>query len=134
MQQKNDAADDVRLDKWLWAARFFKTRSQAAQAVSGGKVHLNGGRVKPARKVQVGDELVIGRGILVFRVTVLAVCVRRRPAVEARQLYEESEESIRERELQREQRRLMNMDRMAPVRKPDKRDRRKIRSFTRKDD
>ena len=105
--------DKVRIDKWLWAARFFKTRTMAAQAVAGGKVHLNGARIKPARLIQPGDELRIRRGELEFVVTVLAVMDKRRPAKEAQLLYEESEESI----LQREQHRA----------------RRRIRSFTRKD-
>ena len=132
-QHGKERADGIRLDKWLWAARFFKTRSQAAQAVSGGKVHLGGARVKPARKVEVGDELDIGRGEYLFRVKVLAVSARRGPATEARKLYEESEESILERERRREERRLLNMSQTMPARRPDKRDRRKIRAFTRKD-
>ena len=67
------STDKVRIDKWLWAARFFKTRSQATQAVSGGRVQVNGARVKPARLVQVGEELRIRRGEVEFIVTVLGV-------------------------------------------------------------
>ncbi|WP_136807541.1 RNA-binding S4 domain-containing protein [Desulfosediminicola flagellatus] len=125
--------DSVRIDKWLWAARFFKTRSIAAKAVNGGKVHHNGSRTKAAKVVEVGDKLVISKGPVEFAVTVLAVSPYRRPAVEARLLYEESEESIRERETQRDLRRMMNAGHSAPVGKPGKRDRRKIKEFIRKD-
>ena len=73
----------VRLDKWLWAARFFKTRTMAGQAVSGGKVHCNGQRVKPSRVVQLGDELRIQRGIVEMTVAVKGLSDQRRPAQEA---------------------------------------------------
>jgi ribosome-associated heat shock protein Hsp15 len=125
--------DKVRIDKWLWAARFFKTRSMAAQAVAGGKVHLNDARIKPARLIQPGDELRIRRGELEFMVTVLALLDKRRPAKEAQLLYEESEESISQRQQYKEKKRLEAANRMyGPVKRPDKRARRKIRSFTRK--
>lgn len=131
----NEMAEDrVRIDKWLWAARFFKTRSMAAQAVTGGKVHVNGARIKPARMVQPGEELRIRRGELEFIVIVQAVSDKRRPAKEAQLLYVETEESIRQRENTREQKRLEAADRMyGPMKRPDKRERRKIRKFTRKD-
>jgi len=126
--------DKVRIDKWLWAARFFKTRTMASQAVAGGKVHLNGARIKPARLVQSGDELRIRRGELEFWVTVLALLDKRRPAKEAQLLYEESEESILQRQQHKKKKRLEAADRMhGPVKRPDKRSRRQIRSFTRKD-
>ena len=128
------AEDRVRIDKWLWAARFFKTRSMAAQAVTGGKVHVNGTRIKPARMVQPGEELRIRRGELEFIVIVQAVSDKRRPAKEAQLLYAETEESIRQREDTREQKRLEAADRMyGPMKRPDKRERRKIRKFSRKD-
>lgn len=128
------AEDRVRIDKWLWAARFFKTRSMAAQAVSGGKVHVNGARIKPARLVQPGDELRIRRGELEFVVVVQGVTDKRRPVREAQLLYEETEASVQQREAQREQKRLENVDRMyGPVKRPDKRARRQIKRFTRKD-
>jgi len=128
------AEDKVRIDKWLWAARFFKTRSMAAQAVSGGKVHVNGARIKPARMVQPGEELRIRRGEIEFTVIVQAVSDKRRPAKEAQQLYEETEASVRQRDTVREQKRLEAADRMyGPMKRPDKRERRKIRKFTRKD-
>jgi ribosome-associated heat shock protein Hsp15 len=124
----------IRLDKWLWAARFFKTRSMAAQAITGGKVHLNGNRVKAARSVSVGDQLSITIGFMEFHITVLAVSGYRRPAKEAVLLYIESDESIRLRAEQREIRRMANVGYAAPVKKPSKRDRRKIKSFTRNDE
>ena len=131
----NEMAEDrVRIDKWLWAARFFKTRSMAAQAVTGGKVHVNGARIKPARIVQPGEELRIRRGELEFIVIVQAVSDKRRPAKEAQLLYVETEESFRQRENTREQKRVEAADRMyGPMKRPDKRERRKIRKFTRKD-
>ena len=126
--------DRVRIDKWLWAARFFKTRSLAAQAVAGGKVHFNGARIKPARMVQAGDELRIRRGEVEFVVIVQDVAEKRGPAKEAQLLYNETEASIRSREEIRERRRLEAADRMyGPVKRPDKRARRRIRSFIRKD-
>ncbi|KPJ97793.1 MAG: tRNA synthetase RNA-binding protein [Desulfobacterales bacterium SG8_35] len=128
------AEDKVRIDKWLWAARFFKTRSMATQAVTGGKVHVNGARIKPARLVQPGDELRIRRGELEFIVIVQEVSDKRGPAREAQLLYEETESSIQQREALRESKRLEAADRMyGPVKRPDKRARRQIRSFTRKD-
>ena len=125
---------EVRLDKWLWAARFFKTRSAASQAVTGGRVHLNGARTKPAKQVQIGDELRIHCNEVEFLVKVLGLGVRRGPAVEARLLYEESAASISARERQREQRRLEVAGPQAPKHRPGKRDRRLIRSFTRQEE
>ena len=128
------AENTVRIDKWLWAARFFKTRSMAAQAVTGGKIHVNGARVKPARAVQLGDELRIRRGELEFIVIVQGISDRRRPAREAQMLYEETESSLQQREEIREQKRLEAASKMyGPMKRPDKRERRQIRSFTGKD-
>lgn len=123
----------IRIDKWLWAARFFKTRSLASQAVNGGKVHINDNRVKPSRTVLVGDVLTIQKQELTFVVTVLAVNQYRRPAKEAQGLYEESEQSLKEREEHRETRRLIRAPGAAPAKRPGKRDRRKIREFIRKE-
>ena len=126
--------DKVRIDKWLWAARFFKTRSMAAQAVTGGKVHVNGARIKPARIILPGDELRIRRGELEFIVIVKDLSDKRRPASEAQLLYEETEYSIQQRQATREQKRLEAANKMyGPMKRPDKRERRQIRSFTRKD-
>ncbi|BCL60297.1 RNA-binding protein [Desulfomarina profundi] len=129
---KKTQPDTVRLDKWLWAARFFKTRSLAAKAVNGGKVHLNGARTKAARAVKAGDDLFITRGGVEFKVKVLGLSLYRRPAVEARLLYEEYEESIKAREEKRELRRMFNAGFSSPSKKPGKRDRRKIKEFVRK--
>lgn len=122
----------IRLDKWLWASRFFKTRSLAAKAVQGGKVHLNDARVKPSRIVTIGDTLVISRNEILFTVTVSGVSKYRRPAVEARLLYVETEESIELRGNQREMKRLLRASDSPPPKRPDKRERRKIREFIRK--
>jgi ribosome-associated heat shock protein Hsp15 len=88
----------LRLDKWLWAARFFKTRNIAAKAVSGGKVLVRGDRVKPAKPIQIGDDLTVQRGLFRYAITVERLNDKRRSASEARQMYHESDESIRERE------------------------------------
>ena len=124
--------DKVRIDRWLWAARFFKTRSMAAQAVTGGRVHVDGVRVKPAKMVQAGDVLRIRRGEIEFVVTVLGLAAKRGPAKVAQLLYEESEESIAAREKIREQKRLLAMGRLQPTRRPTKQERRQIISFTKK--
>ena len=124
----------VRIDKWLWAARFFKTRSLASQAVSGGKIHINAGRVKPSKIVAIGDSLRIQRGEVEYVVEVLALSGKRGPAAQAQTLYEETEASRALREANREERRLLAAERVGPVGRPSKRDRRLIRSFTRKDE
>jgi ribosome-associated heat shock protein Hsp15 len=124
--------DKVRIDKWLWAARFFKTRSMAAQAVAGGRVQVDGVRVKPAKMVQAGDILRIRRGEIEFVVTLLRIASRRGPAKEAQLLYEESSESIAAREKIREEKRLLAMGSLQPTRRPTKQERRQIINFTRK--
>ena len=130
MTQENP--EGVRIDKWLWASRFFKTRSSAAQAVSGGKVHLNGARVKPAKPVKVGDMLRIQRGENEFVITVLGLSDKRGPAKTAQGLYEETEQSRLAREQKREEKVLLAVKQMVPKKRPSKRDRRLIRNFTRK--
>ena len=114
----------LRIDRWLWAARFFKTRSSAAAAVAGGKVHLNGQRTKPAKAVRAGDRLDVRRGDLRWEVAVLAVAERRGPASEARALYEELPESVERREREREERRARRL--AAGMGRPTKRDRRQL--------
>ena len=110
-----------RIDRWLWAARFFKTRSLARKAVSAGRVELNGQAARPAKNVTVGDRLDVTTPGGRFEVTVVALNEQRRPANEARQLYEESAESIsarrRERELRRERRAGVRFDRVRPDRR-----------------
>lgn len=125
--------EKIRIDKWLWAARFFKTRSMASKAVSGGHVHVNGARVKPARIIQIGDRLFIRRGHVEFEVVVLELSDRRGPAVRARTLYEETVASIEKRAEKARERRLLKPADTPPAKRPDKRDRRKIRKFLRKD-
>ena len=119
----------VRLDKWLWAARFFKTRSVAREAVAGGKVHLNGNRAKPGRAINAGDELRIQRGEEEFIITVLEPSMRRGPAAVARTLYEESEENRSRREKLAEDRKLEHQQHHTRERRPDKRQRRRIIRF-----
>lgn len=125
--------DKVRLDKWLWAARFFKTRSLAAEAVSGGKVHVNGSRAKPARAVQIGDILSIRRGPYEFVIVVQGLSSQRGPAKQAVLLYEETSESLHKRESVAAQLRSRVRDTPHPERKPTKRDRRRIIRFTQGD-
>lgn len=119
----------MRIDKWLWVARFFKTRAQATMAISGGKVHLNGGRIKPSRQLKAGDTLSIRKGPYRFEITVDALATRRRPATEARMLYSESEASADERQQLYRQRKLEGHNVRARERKPDKRTRRLIHKF-----
>lgn len=121
--------EDLRLDRWLWAARFFKTRSLAQQAIAGGHVHLNGQRVKAARSVRPGDQLGITRGEERFEVRVIALAARRGPAAVARGLYEETEESMAARAAAQQMRRDLAGSR-PPASRPDKRDRRRLISFT----
>lgn len=90
-------SDKVRIDKWLWAARFFKTRSMATEAIDGGHVHLNGDRIKPARTVKMGDMLRIHTQHGDFEVQVRMLSDKRGPAEQARLLYEETAESIEKR-------------------------------------
>jgi ribosome-associated heat shock protein Hsp15 len=113
----------MRIDKWLWTARLFKTRTMAAAAVSGGRVHVNGVAVKPSREVQSGDELEITVGAVRRTVTVRGAAERRVSAAEAASLYDETEESIAERERQAELRRLSGPVNLG--RRPTKRDRRR---------
>ena len=125
--------EKIRIDKWLWAARFFKTRSLASQAVSGGHVQVNTIRVKPSRLVQIGDTLRIRRGEEALVVMVLGVSGRRGPASQAQALYQETDDSKQNREAARQQRQE-GLSGLPPSRRPDKRDRRKIRKLLRKDD
>lgn len=124
--------EEIRIDKWLWAARFFKTRSLSAEAVSGGKVHVNGQRVKPSRVLHVGDQLQIQRGHETYVIIVTGLSGRRGPAVEAQRLYEESAQSREQRETEKLQRKLLADMNPVPARRPNKKDRRHIIRFTRK--
>ena len=126
-QQKEEAK--TRLDKWLWAARFYKTRQLAADAINGGHIHVNGARVKPSRILQLGDEIKITKTPFTFDITVTGLSVRRGPAKEAQLLYQESEASIDKREQLAAQRKLNAAQFPHAERRPDKRDRRRIIRF-----
>ncbi len=117
-------AQTQRLDKWLWVARFFKTRGLAAAAISGGKVQVAGERVKPSRHVAPGTRLEIRRGPIEWHVVVRAVAKHRRPAAEAALLYEETPQSVARREREAERRRLEAGARRERLGRPSKRARR----------
>jgi ribosome-associated heat shock protein Hsp15 len=122
-------AAELRIDKWLWFARFFRSRSQATDAVAGGLVHVNGERVKPSRSVRVHDRIEITRDEVTFELVVQAIPTRRGPAVEARTCFVETETSIAARERRREQARLAPP---APDGRPDKHARRALRDLRRR--
>ena len=124
--------EKLRIDKWLWAARFYKTRALATEAVSGGHVHVDGARVKPSREIKIGDRLVINKSPYSFEVSVLGLNAKRGPATQAKALYEESEASRQQREAIAAQRRIERASNPAPSRRPDKRDRRRIIRFVNK--
>ncbi|MFK5913526.1 MAG: ribosome-associated heat shock protein Hsp15 [Woeseiaceae bacterium] len=132
MNKKVNTQDEdvkTRLDKWLWAARFYKTRHLAAEAINGGHIHHNGHRVKPSRVIQLDDKLSIHKTPFTFDVIVKGLSVRRGPAKEAQLLYSESEESIKKREELAIQRKLNAQQFPHAERRPDKRDRRRIIRF-----
>jgi ribosome-associated heat shock protein Hsp15 len=126
------ANTEVRLDKWLWAARFFKTRGLAAEAVTGGKANINGDRAKPSRVVRLGDKLTIRRGPYEWTVIVRDVSRQRGPASQARQLYEETAESTREREAIIAQLKLERPPEFDSPGRPSKKDRRAMERWTRR--
>ncbi len=121
-----ESGSNVRIDKWLWAARFFKTRSMAADAVDRGRVRIDGEPVKPARNVKVNDKLVIDNGSDRWEVIVAALSDKRGPAPVARELYFETEESIAKRENDKTARRLFPEPSLDIKGRPTKRDRRAI--------
>lgn len=129
MKPTHDQNERVRLDKWLWAARFFKHRTQATEAVDGGKIQLNGLRVKPARDVKIGDTVDIQVGETRFSVIVRGIADKRGSAPIAQTLYEETPESIAAREAEREQRKLAATPGADLHGRPTKRDRRLIGRF-----
>jgi ribosome-associated heat shock protein Hsp15 len=125
MTDRDDAADRLRIDRWLWCARLFKSRSAAAEAVRGGHVRLNGGRVKPAHPVKVGDALqILLRHGVERDVAIAAIPVRRGPAPEAAASYVESAESIERRRKAAEERAAHGSYLPPTAGKPDKRTRR----------
>src|SRR5574344_281689 len=128
----HEAIEMIRIDTWLGAARFFKTRSIAKAAIEGGKVHHNGERVKVSKEIRVGTELTIQQGFDKKTVLVKALSGVRGPAPVAQQLYEETEVSIARRELIATQRKLHNLAR--PDHRPSKKDRRDISKFKQEND
>ena len=128
----NFDTEKVRLDKWLWAARFFKTRSLAKQAIEGGKVHCNGARSKSSREIEIGTVLEIRRGWDELTVVVKALSDKRGSAPQAVLLYEETPESMEKRKLEAEKRRSMRAANPFNEGRPTKKDRRQIHRFKRK--
>jgi ribosome-associated heat shock protein Hsp15 len=129
MTTHSSSHPSVRIDQWLWAARFFKTRSLAKQAIDGGKIEVNGARCKPARAIHVGDTLTISRGIERFEVVVESLSAKRGPATQAVGLYAETPASIERREKEREAQRLSRQAYQPPPGRPSKRDRRDMAEF-----
>ncbi|AGY92313.1 hypothetical protein SPICUR_06745 [Spiribacter curvatus] len=124
-------AESVRLDRWLWAARFFKTRRLAVDAIKGGKVDVDGVRAKPARAVRIGQRLVIHKGPQTFEVHVDGLSEQRGPAAQAQMLYTETPDSVRAREQQRESLRAASAAQPRPDHRPDRRDRQRLADFKR---
>jgi ribosome-associated heat shock protein Hsp15 len=123
----DSASANVRMDKWLWAARFFKTRSQAKEAIEGGKVHCEGVRVKVSKEVKVGMVLTIRQGFDEKTVTVTALSEVRGPAAVAQTLYQETEDSLALRANKQAERRAGNL--AHPDHRPNKKERRQIHQF-----
>lgn len=124
MQQENP--ESVRLDKWLWAARFYKARSTAREMIEGGKVHYNGQRSKPSKVVEVGALIRFWQGHDEREVEVLAITALRRGAPEAQLLYRETEASLKRKAANAEARRLGSQFAPSPERRPDKQERRQL--------
>lgn len=132
MKNSEETANSrIRLDKWLWAARFFKTRNLAIDAINGGKIHLNQQRIKPAKEIHIGDELRIRKGHLEFTVVVKALSTQRRSAPEAALLYEETAESVTKRQQLTELHRHESGHRPQGSGRPTKKNRRLIHQFVR---
>lgn len=129
MPKTGDKQKQMRLDKWLWCARFFKTRGLAADAIKSGKVLINDKRVKPARTIVPGDHLLVRRGAFQYALTIRELCHARKPASEAVLLYEESPDSIHQREIMAEQIRVDRMAGPQPRGRPTKRERRELIRF-----
>lgn len=133
MVQKSDEDDKVRLDKWLWAARFFKTRALAKAAIESGKVHCRGERCKPGKEPRVGDEFQIRAGFDERTVVVLALSIVRRGAPEAQLLYSETPQSLEKREQAAQMRKAGSLG-VTTDGKPTKKQRRQLFSFRSGDD
>ncbi|WP_250655509.1 ribosome-associated heat shock protein Hsp15 [Alkalimarinus coralli] len=126
---KTEDSEKVRLDKWLWAARFYKTRAIAKEAIEGGKVHYNGARTKPGKVMELNAHLNIRQGFVEKEVVVLAISDKRRGAPEAVLLYNETDESIIKREKAAAERKNMQAGQLPPARRPNKKQRRQIHRF-----
>lgn len=126
---KQQPAQEVRLDKWLWAARFYKTRAFAREMIDGGKVHYNGQRSKPSKIVELNATLTLRQGNDERTVIVKRITDQRRPASEAVELYEETAESIEKREKMAQARKLNTLTMPHPDRRPDKKERRDLMKF-----
>jgi ribosome-associated heat shock protein Hsp15 len=132
-KQAEGPAQKVRIDKWLWAARFFKTRSLATTAIKGGKVAVNGQRAKPSRELEIGDTLTLRQGYDEKTVVVQELSDKRGPASIAQQLYQETADSIAKRESEKALRQQAAAQRPHGLGRPTKRQRRQIHRFTHSD-
>jgi len=126
---KEKSSEEVRLDKWLWAARFYKTRAIAREMIEGGKVHYNGQRSKPGKVVELNAELTLRQGNDERTVVVANISAQRRPAIEAQQLYRETDASIEKREKMAQARKMNALTMPHPDRRPDKKERRDLMKF-----
>ena len=126
---KEKSSEEVRLDKWLWAARFYKTRAIAREMIEGGKVHYNGQRSKPSKLVELNAELTLRQGNDERTVVIMDVSDQRRPASEAQQLYRETDASIEKREKMAQARKMNALTMPHPDRRPDKKERRDLMKF-----
>lgn len=129
MKEKADAEPAVRLDKWLWAARFYKTRAIARDMIDGGKVHYNGQRAKPGKAVELNAEIKLRQGNDERTVIVCALSAQRRSAAEAQTLYQETAQSAAKREQMALARKLNALTMPHPERRPDKKERRDLIKF-----
>ena len=131
--QNNSEPEKLRIDKWCWMTRFSKTRKLATEAVSGGKVHINGVRVKPSHTVKIGDVLDITRGQEHWNVVVLGIPARRGPAKEAQLMFSETEEGQKKRLSQQADNKAARVARPREEVKPDKHQRKKLRQLKHKE-
>ena len=131
-EQREETGEPIRIDKWLWAARFFKTRSLAAEAVAGGKVEINGVRAKPSRNVRPGETLNVRKGPFEWTVIVRGIAKNRGPAPQARLLFDETEESVRKRAAAAAQMKFERPPGFDLPGRPSKKDRRAIQRFTKR--
>ncbi|WP_313083981.1 ribosome-associated heat shock protein Hsp15 [Atlantibacter sp.] len=131
---KEKAPSEVRLDKWLWAARFYKTRALAREMIEGGKVHYNGQRTRPSKNVELNAEIILRQGNDQRTVIVKAITDQRRPASEAALLYEETAQSVENREKLALARKMNALTMPHPERRPDKKERRDLIKFKYGDD